>query len=321
MNLRRSLLTAAWTSSALSLAMAACGGTTSAGGTGATSDVNGFADQYCAALEPCCADAGLSTTGTSCHALITLLAGATQYDAAKGAACIQTIQQASGQPGFCTTFGGASASAACNGVFSGLEGGASASTGSTQPGQACTFSTDCAPAPGGGAECISTGGATSICVQTTDGKAGDSPCVATVSGSTTSFTFSTGTVPSPAYVCNVADGVSCSQTTNACAPLAQVGQSCSSDLDCAQTAYCSFGAATSGPQCAPRLADGASCAASLSGCMATSACDVTTMTCKPLSPDGSPCADASTCQSSVCENGTCGTSSNNQLGLALICGT
>src|SRR5579872_201428 len=92
--------------------VAACSSSSSGGAAG-------FAQQYCSLIEPCCADAGLSTSGQACQALLGSGLGG-NYNATKGQACIDALKQQSSQPDFCTS---GLSNPACNGVFSGSGGG------------------------------------------------------------------------------------------------------------------------------------------------------------------------------------------------------
>jgi hypothetical protein len=291
------------------LALAACS-SGSASGTAGAGDLASFASSYCSLIEPCCAAAGLPATGTGCRTLLTVIGGQHPYDAAKGEACIAAAQQASTSPGFCTDLGGSSVSAVCNGVV----GGSGSTSGTAQPGQACQTDTDCAPAAGtgGGAACLM-----QTCVQTTMGVAGDAPCIGTMNGNITEYMW-TGTPPSTAYVCNVANGVACDGTAGACVAQQNVGATCTQDVDCVSTGYCAFNTVAGTSQCTARLPDGSPCGGTTGAeCLSTSSCDMTTSTCKARSPDGAPCTLASTCVSYLCSNGKCG--ANPGLALGLFC--
>ena len=279
------------------------------------SSASGFAQQYCALIEPCCADAGLSTSGQSCNALLSLGSG---YNAANGQACLDATKQAEGTADFCTTAGGNLPG--CKNVFS----NGSSGSGNLQPGQTCKFATDCAPATGtgGGATCYfasgDDGGTSQVCVQTLPGKAGQMPCISTQTPNGSSAGLTSAMPPTLGYVCNTADGVSCNFTTHACTPLSATGQTCASDVDCVTGDYCNF-AATGGEACAARLADGASCAGSLgNACQTTSICDTTSQTCVAGLPSGAACTSGEPCASRICSNGKC--SASGDLGLALLCG-
>ncbi len=199
------------------------------------------------------------------------------------------------------------------------------SSGSVQPGGSCKFDSDCAPAAGGGASCLGGGFAADggfggeQCIQTTTGTSGQGPCIGTINGSATETSWSgTSAPPAHAYVCNVASGLTCNSTTQQCSPQVGTGQPCSQDNDCVAADYCDF-SGSSGSTCAPRLADGSSCAMSFSACMTTSYCNSTTQTCQPALPNGAACGSGNStpCQSGICVNNKCGASSS--AGLALFC--
>jgi hypothetical protein len=194
-----------------------------------------------------------------------------------------------------------------------------------QPGGSCQLESDCAPASGGGASCLgggfsADGGlAGSQCIQTTTGTAGQGPCIGTLDGSSTETSWSGDTAPpSHAYVCNIASGLTCNQTTHQCSAQVGTGQACDQDQDCVAADYCDF-SGSNGSACAPRLANGSSCATSSSACMTTSYCDPT-QTCQPALPTGAACGSGNSapCQSGLCVNSKCSSSSNT--GLALVCG-
>jgi hypothetical protein len=308
--------------------LSACGCSTGSGAAtaGSLSTPSAFAATLCPLIEPCCAGAGLSTAGTSCPALVTVLAGEGTYSPSAAATCVNALEQSGAT--LCSSFasGDGPFGSSCSGVF-GL-GSTSTTTGTAQPGQTCSVNTDCAPATGmgGGAECFSwsaDGGLTHTCVQTTTtGMAGATPCVGTItySGSGSSeLGFGTTETTAPftqAYICDTNDGVFCNPSTHACTPLGTVGSACSQDSDCVSTAYCAFGTGAAS-QCTQRIADGSSCQPTSDDCLTTSTCSPTTMLCTPLSPNGAACTSGATCQSQTCSSGTCGAGST---GLTVYCG-
>ena len=294
----------------------ACSSGSGGNGGGAASSSSAFIQDYCNLLEPCCAQAGLSTNGAQCQALAGAAGGTETYDPANGQACIAGMQAESGSATFCTTLG--NDIPACNTAFT--------STGGSEPGGAtCTDDSDCAQAPGGGATCFDNfafedGGTTQTetCVQTMVGAAGDGPCIGTVEATETDYEWSgSGPPPASGYTCAVASGLTCDPTTQKCLALATVGQPCQGDSDCVASAYCASGSSAS--QCATRLADGASCATASTGCLTTSYCDSASTTCKPLLATGASCTDSSECVSQQCVNDLCAV--GNSLGLQLLCGT
>ena len=288
----------------------------SSGGAGAGS-ASGFGQSYCGMIEPCCAAAGLGTTGVLCNAFAQSAASKGSYDPANGQACLDGMKAEQGSSTFCTTLG--NDVPACAHVFS-------AAGGSVAPGGACSQDGDCATGSGGKATCFETstfgdGGTTTTktCVQLTAGKAGDGPCIGTIEPSFTVYSWNgQGPPPAQAFTCALADGVTCSDSTQTCAALANVGDPCSGSTDCVSTAYCAFGSGTSGSTCAARLADGASCASASSGCQTTSYCDSSSQTCKPYLAPGAACTADAQCQYG-CVNQACANGTSN-FGLALLCG-
>jgi hypothetical protein len=286
----------------------------SSGSGGSTSSLDGFAQAYCSALKPCCAQAGLTMDTSLCAALVEAFSQGSTYDPTTGQACLAAVQQESSAPTFCSMVD--TGIPACSQVFS-------SASGTVQGGQPCMQDSDCAKAPGGGAFCFgqftaADGGSaeTQTCVQTMTGKAGDGPCVGTVQGQGTLYSWSAPTpLPAQGFLCANADGLTCDGTTQKCVALSGAGEVCSLDAECLPGDYCAFN--TTAGQCAARLADGASCASAEDGCLTTSYCDGGTTTCKPQLATGSACATDQQCASGQCVNQVCGT--GDDLGLALYC--
>lgn len=282
-----------------------------------SNSTSSFVDQYCGLIEPCCSAAGLPATGSQCQLFVSAETSQASFDATAAQACLTAAQAEQAAGTFCTTLGGDIP--ACSQAFQ-------QANGTAQPGQACTEDSDCAPAPNGGATCFDQGLAadggiaeSETCVQTLPGQVGEGPCIGTQNGDVTTYSWSgTSGLPQKAYVCNEADGTSCDFVSQVCVALAPVGQPCTGDSTCVASAYCNE--STSSPVCAPRLADGSSCAAAPTGCLTTSECDSTTNTCTPLVATGQPCSANPQCQSASCVNGTC-TNGLGNLGLSLLCGS
>jgi hypothetical protein len=292
----------------------------SGGGGGGTAAAQAFTQQYCDLISPCCSKAGLPGNSQTCQSVVGAFTTSATYDASAGQACLQAMQQASMQSSFCATLGGNPP--ACNGVF--MQSG----SGAKGPGQPCSLDQDCAAPAGGRATCyihgtIVDGGTASSgsCVQLTSGTAGQGPCLGTVDGSITEYSWNGPSAPpGQAFLCNIADGVSCSGTTQKCTALAGTGQPCTQDVDCVGADYCNYGSTGAMPTCAQRLALGASCAGVASNaCQSTAYCDPGGQTCKPVLSDGSSCTFDQECQNGSCLNGTCGGAGSGNLGLALLC--
>jgi hypothetical protein len=287
----------------------------SSSGSGSASSASGFGQQFCQLLEPCCASAGLSTSGTLCEAFIQAVASKGTYNASAGQACINALQAASKATDFCTNLGGNVPQ--CNDVLG--------SGGNAGPGQPCNSSDDCAKAKGGSAICYAEtnfvdGGttSTSTCVQTQTGMAGQGPCVATIQGDATYFVLGAGNPPATGYTCDVADGVYCSSGTQNCAALLATGQPCTGNLQCATSDYCGF-SQMGGQTCQSRVPVGSSCANGGTGsCAANAYCDTSSFTCQAQLGTGAACSTSQQCASDDCNNGKC--SGTGNLGLALLCG-
>ncbi len=259
-----------------------------------------FAAQYCQILEPCCADAGLSTSGSQCRSQIVGAAASLGFSPVAGHACLDAMLAASKSGSFCTDFLGVTPQ--CEYLFGGQ---------AVAPGEPCTNDSECARAASGSALCFTTG----TCVQTQTGAAGQGPCVATAfRGATASVQWS-GQPPVTGYTCDVADGVSCNPVTHECTALAATGHPCQADWGCVTSDYCASGS------CQPRVAVGAACGNASGECVDTAYCDFfSSWICKPMLPNGSACTGASMCQSSYCnDNAKC--ASNSTIPLAMTCGT
>src|ERR1700677_3211863 len=70
----------------------ACSSGSGGNGGGAATSASAFIQDYCNLLEPCCAQAGLSTTGVQCQALAGAAGGVDSYNEANGQACIAGMQ-------------------------------------------------------------------------------------------------------------------------------------------------------------------------------------------------------------------------------------
>ena len=273
-----------------------------------------FVARYCAEFAPCCAKAGRPSDGAQCRAFLGAFASGS-YDASAGDACIAEVHAQASSPTFCDNGGPSGPS--CKKVFKDPGG----TGGSSAPGTPCTMDSECASSPEGKVRCASvyTAGKTiKKCQVQLPGKAGDSPCVGTIDGNVTSFgSSSSATDVAPrGYLCDLAAGVYCDETSGACNALAPIGGDCSGSFTsgCVREAYCDG----TTRKCTARKPTGASCDSFGGQCVAGDTCDSTTKTCVTLLVDGAACNDGQTCASGSCVNGKCGHSSD--LGLAFLCG-
>jgi hypothetical protein len=288
-------------------------------GSSNTSSASAFGQEFCQLLEPCCAHAGLSTSGTMCRAFVNEATSMGTYSPTAGQACISALQGASKSSGFCTDFGGNLPQ--CNDVFGAMGGGAG-------PGKPCNTASDCARAPGGSAICYSVtnfvdGGTntTSTCVQTQKGMSGQGPCVGTVQGDTTTFALIPGPPPGTGYTCDVADGVYCDSNTQNCAALITTNQACNGNPQCVASDFCGFGSGSTGQTCQARAPIGSTCpfGGGSNPCVANAYCDTNSNRCQAQIADGAACSTSQQCSSGNCNNGKCvGT---NNLALGLLCGS
>jgi len=293
----------------LVVSIAGCGGGTSAGAATATE----FAKSYCDLLRPCCASAGFAKDGKQCQLFVGFFA--TNYDPKKGATCLNDIKAASTSANFCelTDIN----SPACTAAFA-------TAAGTKKPGETCEQDDDCAPDAKGEVSCETRfAGNAQIrkCQTQIAGKEGDSPCTRTVDGDfSVGVASSTTDVPAQVFVCNVADGLSCSSKTSACTKIQPVGGMCSNQFDnyaCVKAAYCDQQMA----MCLAKVAVGQSCSTSKK-CVEAAFCDDTTSVCIAKRAAGAACMQDEECVSTNCVNLKCdaGSGTSNDLGLALICG-
>jgi hypothetical protein len=187
------------------------------------SSSNAFIEQYCSLLRPCCqpstTGAGGADPGSGCVAFYSLFGGGA-YDAATGDACLDEIRAHQSELTFCSNVPALAPS--CDKALASKSGGTKA------PGETCSSSRDCAPSSDGKVTC--TFGATgdmSICQLVIDGKAGDSPCIGTKSGSITNKSGS-GPAPARGFTCNLANDVWCNAKSGACEATRNVGDACAS---------------------------------------------------------------------------------------------
>ena len=292
----------------VALLAAACGSSTPSG-------TAGLAQTYCAKIEPCCAMANLPTDGKACSALFSVITAEGSIDSDAVDACTAAIA-GEDQDAFCTDFG--NSLSACTSI-TGSPGG---TTGTVQPGGACSVDQDCAAASSGGTpSCVfssSTDSSGQICVIEKMGVAGSTPCNGTVSTTGDGYEtvyVGTGTPASTSYLCSTADSLYCDATTLSCLAGGVAGAACTDDTGCVAADYCAD--TDTGAACTARTAVGGACTGD-SGCVSTAYCNGTI--CVALAANGAACVDEGAgCASGVCTGGVC--VSANSAALPLYCGS
>jgi hypothetical protein len=269
-----------------------------------------FISTYCGLLQPCCAMAKLPSDGQQCRLVFAILRQ-TSYDANAGERCLTELRAASSKPDFCA--GSKAGPAVCRAVFK--------QAGSKKPGESCDSNTDCAPSPEGDVQCqrqLVDGREVRKCQIQLVGKAGDQPCVGTVSGDITSLGAVTGDVAPRGYLCRTADGLYCNYDTSACTSLAAIGGACTRSDQCPDGALCDDTG-----KCGPPRPIGGMCRGpsfGRGGCVPGAFCQSTSMTCQAQLGHGMACADDEECTSSNCVTGKCEGDVPVDLGLGLFCG-
>jgi hypothetical protein len=314
MNRARLLLSLSFLGASL---LGACSSSDSSSGNAsdASAFVSSLASIVCDAYAPCCAQKGLPADGAQCRAFYTVFGSAQKgtYDPAAGQACLDAVRAASQSASVCDTAASSDTSdAICNNVFK------SATTGTKNPGETCDEDGDCIASAEGKVSCQTqfTGTAeTKTCLLQIVGKEGDSPCVATIDGNSTSFSFSSdGKTPAKGYSCNKKDNLHCDSSSQKCIAYADVGGKCTFSGDCLPASYCNSGV------CAARLAVGADCGTSSfdDSCTADAYCDK--MKCTARLADASACTSSNQCQSNQCVNMKCAAKSASDFSSAFLCG-
>jgi hypothetical protein len=305
--------------------------------TGLTASRQEFVVSYCELLRPCCAQANLATDGVQCRAVLEAYTPRATYDAEAAAACLAGLRAAAAGQSFCQ--GGDRANQhACDEVFFPR----SAGRGTVEPGQPCTEHEECAPRPEGRTLCheqVTATARTRTCQVQIRGKEGDGPCLYTIPEVRSSFPYPdlvlVGAIPAVvqrfprnsepppatpgrAYLCYVADGLTCS-VTRTCARLGAAGSPCTAPSSCADGAFCDLASLT----CQARKPPGASCVPERHAdppCVAGSYCDLASASCRPRVPIGAPCAQDEQCESGACVNDRCIADRLGSENAAMVCG-
>ncbi|MCU0658585.1 MAG: hypothetical protein MUF64_26010 [Polyangiaceae bacterium] len=282
-----------------------------------------YASLYCNAFAPCCSAKGYDASGSQCRALISGQdrdkLDVAAYDPARGQKCLDEIQSYLASTDICadgTDPEESGQTPSCENVLP-------QKGGQLKIGELCQDDDQCASVAGAKVECytytkFSDGGSQqfSYCRAVRPGKAGDSPCVATIDGNTTFFQGSDEQV-NEGFSCNMAAGLHCSSSDSvpSCKAILQDGQECSFGDRCQKNSLCTGG------KCTPKAAVGASCSG-FDSCVEGAECDAKTSTCVALLPEGSPCELGSECASKGCVNKKCsgGGGGLEDFAYSLLCG-
>ena len=290
-------------------AIAACGGSTGDGGSGAEPIPQAelaarAAAAVCDHIGSCCAQRGWAYDAAACRAQYegvmqddfidpAVKAGAI-YDAQAAGTCI------AGFASLATSCGGGESPDACQRIF----------TGTKPPGSPCQDQVECAPPANGDVDCTSVGGGAEVCVQEPRGKAGDG-CSGTCTdeGNLVSCSGGGSGPSSGPAVCYTNDGLFCG-ADGKCQTLIPIGGACEYE-GCADGAYCLNAA------CAAKLAAGADCGGDSDACAKGLYC--ADSKCVAQKPDGASCASFEECLG-FCYGSTC-TSSLGLLSPGICAGT
>jgi hypothetical protein len=270
---------------------------------GGAGDKDEFIASLCAEYSGCCEAAGRPSDGAQCRAFYGAFVSASSYDPTMAQACLTEVRARQDQ---CDV--GSASAPSCAKVFGGRGG-------TKKPGEDCEDDDECAAPDAGRVECVSevaAEGRTQKCQVRLTGEAGSSPCVGTVNGNVTYYSGDLEGIPPTAYLCAIADGLSCNGQTGACERLAAVGETCGGS-ECVESAYCDF---TDG-LCKERLAIGAAC--DDGQCVESAYCEGSRSTCAAHHAVGAACASDIECQSNECVNQKCAVA--DDLSLAFLCGS
>lgn len=285
---------------ALGFAAVGCGGDDK--GTGNKDD---FIAQFCEQYMPCCQAAGRPSDGAQCRAFYGAFVSKAGYDSSAASACLDEFRAAGDKKCDASGFDAPS----CDKVFL-------TNTGTAKPGAACETDSDCAPSADGKVVCANAfinNASIQQCQVRMVGKAGSSPCVATIEGRSTFSDTRGDTIPASGYTCDTADGLACDDMSGACAVLPKIGEMCLNGFNpCVNGAYCSAGT------CKAKSEAGSPCDLD-SACVDGAYCDTDKNVCATSLAAGAACTSSKQCASSDCTNGKC--SANNDFSLTLICGT
>ena len=260
-----------------------------------------FATEYCALYRPCCQAAGFPDNAQQgCQTLFGFIPIA---DRSAAQQCLDEWKAKAKTPDFCKLTNEPRSEACARAFPEGDPAG-----GSSPPGGACEFESDCARSSRGEVSCRQSfdtnSGTCQLRIPASEGAA----CAATKQGNVTAFT---GDSSAPEIgVCNRDGGLYCDGGT--CKAVVPNGSACTNDQGCAE-GYCASGVCR-----APGPA-GSSCSESSSACDDQSYCEFTDQTCHARVPIGSPCESPLQCLSNFCDGTQCGEFNPGSFGLVLFC--
>ncbi len=280
------------------LPLIACGGDSDSGGSGSSKDA--LFQELCGALDDCCKLASKPNAVSSCVAFYTAFTADKTVDPAKSQACIDRLKAVRKSGELCANDD--AADDACDSVLS--DGG---SSGTKQPGEVCTESTECAK----------TTGATDVFCQTNftsgpEGSKQEKYCVVTVLKKEGEACKD---LPK-GYdgECDKKAGAFCDFSAGVCKLPAAEGQPCSQGNtgSCQKGLYCALNSGK--PVCAPKLAAGTACESFSQSCLEGTYCGPS-KTCVAQLTDGSDCQTSESCASGTCLNSKCDKDSGSSGGL------
>jgi hypothetical protein len=283
-------------------ALSAFAGACSSGSAqGKTLSADEFIAAWCAAYAPCCEAAGQPTDGAQCRAFYGAYLPRQDLDASAADACLDELRA---KPDKCSA---EIDTPTCSRLFA-------STSGTQQAGESCDSDSDCALPDVGSAWCESDSlGAAYQCQVQLPGMAGSAPCIATKSGDITVYAYAQAELVPSGYICDVASGLFCDESSRACQPLYEVGASCSPNtFCCVASAYCDRFES----KCKARVPTGAFCEDG--SCSSGDYCDSAARKCTALLPTDAVCTQSAQCLSDRCNNGKCEEESNPALDF--LCG-
>lgn len=269
------------------LLFGACSDDDDSGGGG--SSASAVFQEICAGLDDCCKAAGKPNNVSSCVAFYTAFTGGKAADPAKSQVCINQIKAARAAGTFCSREADDSA---CEEVFSD-----SSTSGTKQPGEPCSESSECAKVEGASRVYCST-----TFTSGPDGSKQEQFCQA--SQVKKEGEDCQGAPKGYSWECDEKAGAFCDFASGKCMMPAGEGAACSTSNygSCTKGLYCSSKNGSS--VCTPRQAAGAACQQYDRSCAEGTYCS-TQQVCETQIADGAACTSNDSCLSGFCTNGAC----------------